>query len=146
MMFSMETNTTGPRRLSTLLAVPTALGLGLAACSVGTAPAPLTSANPNVFYARLAQENLTGVYDPSAYGSEDVQKGLAQVCGNRRITEYSEQPAGDMIAFSGHCWGGTDVLMGKITFRRMGNRLRIEVPGYIGRDSWNENRTWSIRL
>lgn len=145
-MLSIATNTTGLRRFFALLAALIALGFGLAACAVGTTSAPLTSANPNVFYARLAQDDLTGVYDPAAYSSADVQKGLAQVCGNRRITEYSEQPAGDRIAFFGHCWGGTDVLMGKVTFRRTGNRLRIEIPGYIGRGSRDESRAWSIRL
>lgn len=134
------------RRPAALLAALIVSGLGLAACAPATAVGPRTSANPNVFHARLAQENLTGVYDPRAYDSEDVQKGLAQICGNRKITDYSEQPSGGMRAFFGHCWGGTDIRMGIVTFTRMGDRLRIEIPGYIQRDSRGESRHWSIRL
>lgn len=145
-MSLIVTHITWLHRPVTRLAGLVASGLALAACSLDTAGGALTSANPNVFYASLAQEDLTGLYDPAAYDSADVQKGLAQVCGNRRITEYSERPAGEMIAFSGHCWGGTDVRMGRITFTRMGSRLRIEIPGYIGRGSRDERRTWSIQL
>ncbi|KGJ06686.1 hypothetical protein SAMN04487972_102264 [Paracoccus halophilus] len=145
-MFSIARNTTGRHRFTAPLGVLIAAGFALGACSLDTARGPMTSADPTVFYAELAQENLTGVYNPLAYRSEDVQKGLAQVCGNRRITEYRERPAGEMVAFFGHCWGGTDVLMGTVSFRRMGNRLRIRVPGYIDRDRRNESRAWSIRL
>lgn len=146
MMFWTAKTPTGPRRMAALPAALTLAVFGLAACSLDTSPAPFTSANPNVFYARLAQDDLSGVYDPAGYTSADVQKGLAQVCGSRRITGYREEPAGDMVAFFGHCWGGTHVGSGRVTFWRMGNRLRIEVPGYIGRDSRDEARHWSIRL
>lgn len=140
-------NMAAPRRPYALLAALIAAGLGLAGCTVGTAGAPQASADPNVFYARLAQADLTGVYNPAGFASDEVQTGLAQICGNRKITRYSEAPAGgDMVAFSGHCWGGTDILSGEVTFTRFGSSLRIEVPGYLDRDRLRESRRWSIRL
>lgn len=146
-MFRTARKTTRPRRPLTLLAAAVVSGSGLAACTIDTTPGPRVSQDPYVFYASLApDEDLTGVYNPAGFSSADVQKGLAQICGNRRITEYAEQPAGDMMAFSGHCWGGTGVLTGTISFRRMGNRLRIEVPGYIDRDQNRDSHHWSILL
>lgn len=132
-------------RSVTMLAMLFASGITLSACTMREGP--LTSENPNVFYADLGPTDLTGEYNPAAFSAADVQAGLAQICGNRKITNYTEQPAGGMMAFSGHCFGGSTVRMGTVTFIREGiNRLRIIVPGYIERDRRRESRTWSIYI
>ncbi len=130
-------------RRTALFAVIIASG-ALYGCT--TTAAPPVSADPNVFYADLGPTDLTGVYNPAGFSAADVQAGLAQICGDRKITNYTEQPSGAMMAFSGHCYGGTTIRTGTITFTRMGNRLRIEVPGYIERDRRRESRIWSILL
>lgn len=143
-MHSLSNTSRPSLRRTAFWAMLFASGVALAGCS--TSVGPLTSSSPNVFYANLGPTDLTGEYNPAGFSSADVQAGLAQICGNRKITNYSEQPAGGMVAFSGHCYGGTTVRMGTITFTRDGNRLRIVVPGYVERDRMRESRTWSILL
>ncbi len=143
-MHSLSKTARPSPRSVTMLAMLLASGIALSACTMNAAPP--TSADPNVFYADLGTTDLTGVYNPAGFSAADVQVGLAQICGDRKITNYVEQPSGAMMAFSGHCYGGTTIRTGTITFTRMGNRLRIEVPGYIERDRRRESRIWSILL
>ena len=100
----------------------------LAACtvSVGTAPS-----SPNSFSAQLAQDQLTGTYDPAGFTSAQVERAIGQICAHKRVSGYTEQPTADgNTAFSGHCRGGTPILMGRSYFTRYGDRVRINVPGY----------------
>ncbi|TRW99426.1 hypothetical protein FNJ84_01765 [Paracoccus sp. M683] len=115
--------------------------LGACTVNVGTAPS-----SPNFFYARLTQDGITGTYDPTGFSSAEVEKAISQICATRRVTRYAEQPAADgRIGFYGYCRGGSEVLMGTTTFNRIGNRLRIEVPGYAEKHRKGD-QVWSISL
>lgn len=115
----------------------------LAACtvSVGTA-----ETSPNSFSAQLAQDRLTGTYDPSGFTSDQVARSIGQICAHRRVSNYVEQPTADgRVAFSGWCRGGTPILMGRSTFTRFGDRVRIRVPGF-SEQLPRYSPTWTIGL
>lgn len=120
--------------------------LFLSACAVGIEtggqpPRP----DPSVFHARLTQDGMSGQYDPAGFSAADMQRALGEICGNRRLQSYDEAPDGALMRFRADCFGGTTVRMGTIWFRRWGDNVRIEVPGFIDRRRY-ESRTWSIRL
>ena len=113
---------------------PTALrmGLVLAACAglaaCGSA-AGMSQSNPDYFYTRIKDGQMTGKYNPAGFKQDEVRKLLQSNCQGKALASYGEQAADGLMVFSATCKGGFVNARAGIEYERAGSTVVAEMLG-----------------